>query len=270
MTGVVERWSERVTRVLAPNPSPLTLEGTNTYVVCEPDAGEAVVVDPGPSDAGHARRVLQACRGRPVELVLLTHTHVDHAEGALALAEQADAPLAALAPGWSTPGAPALVAHRPLAAGHLGLVPVPTPGHAPDHCCFLLGSEQAMLTGDHVLGRGSTVVDWPEGDMSDYLRSLSVLLDYDLERLYPGHGPLVPDAAAKVDEYIAHRRARERQVLAALAAGDRTPAQVVARVYAEVDPVLHPAAERSVRAHLVKLVREGRVRTDGERFVRSS
>ncbi|HEV8649668.1 MAG TPA: MBL fold metallo-hydrolase [Actinomycetes bacterium] len=269
MTGAVERWSERVTRILAPNPSPMTLEGTNTYVVSEPDAGEVVVIDPGPPDAHHAQRVLRACEGRLVELVLLTHTHVDHAEGARAFAERAGAPLAALAPAWSTPRAPALVAGRPLAAGSLGLVPVPTPGHAPDHCCYLLGTEQAMFTGDHVLGRGSTVVDWPEGDMSDYLRSLSILLDYDLERLYPGHGPLVPDAASKIDEYIAHRRARERQVLAALAAGDRTPAEIVARVYAEVEPVLHPAAERSVRAHLAKLVREGRALADGDRFARA-
>jgi len=269
VTGAVERWSERVTRVLAPNPSPMTLEGTNTYVVSERDAAEAVVIDPGPPDADHALRVVRACEGRRVELVLVTHTHLDHAEGARAFAERAGAPLAALAQGRSTPGAPILVPGRRLAAGSLDLIPVPTPGHAPDHCCFLLGAEQAMFTGDHVLGRGSTMVDWPEGDMSDYLRSLSVLLDYDLERLYPGHGPLVPDAAGKIDEYIAHRRARERQVMAALAAGDRTPAEVVARVYAEVDPVLHPAAERSVRAHLAKLVREGRALADGEAFTRA-
>jgi len=270
VSGAVEQWSERVTRVLAPNPSPMTLEGTNTYVVGEPGAGEVVVIDPGPPDADHALRVVRACEGRQVGLVLLTHTHVDHAAGARGFAERVGAPLAALASGWSTPGAPALVAGRPLAAGGLDLVPVPTPGHAPDHCCFLLAGERAMLTGDHVLGRGPTVIDWPEGDMSEYLRSLSVLLDYDLERLYPGHGPLVPDAAGKIDEYIAHRRARERQVLAALAAGDRTPAEIVARVYADVDPVLHPAAERSVRAHLVKLVREGRAEADGDRYARST
>jgi glyoxylase-like metal-dependent hydrolase (beta-lactamase superfamily II) len=265
--GVVARWSERVVRVLAPNPSPMTLEGTNTYVLGEPGASGAVVVDPGPPDEGHKQRVAGACQGRRVEAVLLTHTHVDHAEGAQAFAERVGAPLAALAPGWSTPGAPALLGGEVLEAGGLGLVPVPTPGHAPDHCCFLLASERAMLTGDHVLGRGTTMVDWPEGDMGDYLRSLSVLSDYDLERLYPGHGPLVLDATAKVEEYLAHRRARERQVLGALRAGDRTPAEVVARVYAEVDPVLHPAAERSVRAHLAKLVHEGRVRAEaGDAF----
>jgi len=130
-----------------------------------------------------------------------------------------------------------------------------------------LAAERAVFTGDHVLGRGSTVVEWPGGDMADYLASLELLLDRRPERLYPGHGPPVFDAVARVEGYLAHRRDREAQVLAALATGDCTPAEVVARVYAEVDPALHPAAELSVRAHLVKLVREGRVATgDGERF----
>jgi len=266
MTEMVERWSDRVVRVLAPNPSPMTLEGTNTYVVGEPGAGAVVVIDPGPADSGHEQRVLEACGGRRVELVLLTHAHHDHAEGAPGLARRTGAPLAALHPAWRGPDAPALVPGRRLVRGGVALVPVPTPGHAADHCCFLLAADRAMFTGDHVLGRGSTVVEWPSGDMGDYLRSLSVLLDYDLERLYPGHGPLVDDAEAKVDEYLDHRRQRERQVLDALAAGDRTPAAVVARVYADVDPALHPAAELSVRAHLVKLVREERVKVVGDDY----
>ena len=263
-----ERWSSRVTRVLAPNPSPLTLEGTNTFVVAEPGAGTVVVIDPGPADDGHARAVLGACDGRRVELVLLTHTHVDHAEGAHAFAERAGAPLAALAPGWASPGAPGLAAGDPLAAAGLELRPLPTPGHAPDHCCVQLAADRAVFTGDHVLGRGTTVVEWPGGDMADYLASLELLLDLRPERLYPGHGPLVPDAVARVEGYLAHRRDREAQVLAALAAGDRTPGEVVARVYAAVDPALHPAAELSVRAHLAKLVAEGRVTAggDGQRF----
>jgi glyoxylase-like metal-dependent hydrolase (beta-lactamase superfamily II) len=112
------------------------------------------------------------------------------------------------------------------------------------------------------------VVEWPGGDMAAYLRSLELLLDHDPARLYPGHGPVVDDPRARVQGYLAHRREREAQVLAALEAGDRTPAEVVARVYADVDPVLHPAAELSVRAHLAKLVAEGRVRAEdgGERF----
>jgi glyoxylase-like metal-dependent hydrolase (beta-lactamase superfamily II) len=266
VTEVVERWSDRVVRVLAPNPSPMTLEGTNTYVVGEPGADAVMVIDPGPADSGHEQRVLAACAGRRVEMVLLTHAHHDHAEGAPGLARRAAAPLVALDPAWLGPGAPPIVPGRRLLGGGLALLPVPTPGHAADHCCFLLAAERAMFTGDHILGRGSTVVEWPSGDMGDYLRSLSVLLDYDLERLYPGHGPLVDDAGAKIDEYIDHRHLRERQVLDALAAGDRTPAEVVARVYAEVDPALHPAAELSVRAHLVKLVREDRVKVVGDDY----
>jgi glyoxylase-like metal-dependent hydrolase (beta-lactamase superfamily II) len=263
-----ELWSPRVTRVLAPNPSPLTLEGTNTFVVAEPGADRVVVIDPGPADEGHARAVAQAAGGREVELVLLTHTHVDHAEGARAFADRVGAPLAALAAGWSTAGAPGLAAGGPLVAAGLELWPLPTPGHAADHCCFELAADRAVFTGDHVLGRGTTVVEWPGGDMADYIASLELLRDRRPERLYPGHGPLVPDAVARVEAYLAHRRDREAQVLAALAAGDRTPAEVVARVYAEVDPALHPAAELSVRAHLAKLVAEGRVATDdGGRFL---
>jgi glyoxylase-like metal-dependent hydrolase (beta-lactamase superfamily II) len=265
---VTETWSPRVTRVLAPNPSPLTLEGTNTFVVGEPGAATAVVIDPGPDDEGHATAVVGAGGGRGVELVLLTHTHIDHAEGARAFAGRVGAPLAALAPGWASPDAPDLATGDPVAAAGLELRPLPTPGHAADHCCFELAADRAVFTGDHVLGRGTTVVEWPGGDMRAYLASLELLADLRPERLYPGHGPLVPDAVARVEGYLAHRLDREAQVLAALAAGDRTPAEVVARVYTAVDPALHPAAELSVRAHLAKLVREGRVATDGagERF----
>ncbi|HEY6706620.1 MAG TPA: MBL fold metallo-hydrolase [Actinomycetota bacterium] len=265
---MTEAWSPRVTRVLAPNPSPLTLEGTNTFVVAEPDASTAVVIDPGPADEGHALAVVGACAGRRVEVVLLTHTHADHAEGARAFADRVGAPLAALAPGWASPDAPELAAGDPVAAAGLELRPLPTPGHAADHCCFELAAERATFTGDHVLGRGTTVVEWPGGDMADYLASLKLLLDLRPERLYPGHGPLVGDAVARVEGYLAHRLDREAQVLAALAAGDRTPAEIVARVYAAVDPALHPAAELSVRAHLAKLVREGGIEAggDGERF----
>jgi glyoxylase-like metal-dependent hydrolase (beta-lactamase superfamily II) len=265
---VTEPWSPRVTRVLAPNPSPLTLEGTNTFVVAGPGSSTAVVIDPGPADDGHAQAVVRACGDRQVELVLLTHTHLDHAEGARALAARVGAPLAALAPGWSSPDAPDLAAGHPVAAAGLELRPLPTPGHAADHCCFELAAERAVFTGDHVLGRGTTVVEWPGGDMGAYLASLRLLLDLGPERLYPGHGPPVTDAVDRVEGYIAHRLDREAQVLAALADGDRTPAEIVARVYAAVDPTLHPAAELSVRAHLAKLAGEGRVAADrdGERF----
>ena len=259
-----DRWSELVTRVLAPNPSPMTLEGTNTYVVATPESGTAVVIDPGPPDPEHLDRVIGATRGRGVELVLLTHTHPDHAEGAAALAARVGAPLGALDPEWATAGAPGLAAGVGLRVGGVELEPLPTPGHAADHCCFWLGAERAMFTGDHILGRGTTVVEWPGGDMVSYLASLEAVRIFEPRRLYPGHGPLVEDPAATIREYIDHRMEREAQVLAALEAGDRTPAAMVRRIYADVDPALHRFAEMSVRAHLVKLIREGRaVERDG-------
>jgi glyoxylase-like metal-dependent hydrolase (beta-lactamase superfamily II) len=264
--GVVERWSELVTRVLAPNPSPMTLEGTNSYVVATTGSPTALVIDPGPPDFEHVERVIRATAGRMVELVLLTHTHADHAEGAVAFAERAGAPLAAIDPDWATPGAPALDRGAVLDAGGLALEAVPTPGHAADHCCFWLEAERAMFTGDHILGRGTTVVEWPGGDMSDYLASLEAVRRFEPSRLYPGHGPLVTDAATTIRGYVDHRMEREAQVLAGLRAGDRTPSQLVRRIYADVDPALHPFAELSVRAHLVKLVREGTVHQEGGRF----
>jgi glyoxylase-like metal-dependent hydrolase (beta-lactamase superfamily II) len=236
----------------------MTLEGTNTYVVAAPESGTVVVIDPGPLDPGHLDRVVRATLGRRVELVLLTHSHLDHAEGAAAFAARAGAPLAALDPNWATDGAPSLVAGQRLHAGGVRLEPVPTPGHAADHCCFWLGAERAMFTGDHILGRGTTVVEWPSGDMASYLGSLQAVLAFDPDRLYPGHGPLVDDPATTIREYIDHRLLRETQVLAALEAGERTPAGMVRRIYADVDPALHRFAELSVRAHLAKLVREGR------------
>ena len=267
MNSSAERWSERVTRVLAPNPSPMTLEGTNTYVVAAADARTAVVIDPGPPDPDHVVHVIRATGGRGVELVLLTHTHVDHAEGAVEFAERAGAPLAAIDREWATPGAPALVAGEELVAAGVRLEPLPTPGHSADHCCFWLGAERAMFTGDHVLGRGTTVVEWPAGDMSQYLASLEAVRRFEPDRLYPGHGPAVDDPATRLREYVDHRLERERQVQAALEAGDRTPAEMVSRIYADVDPALHPAAELSVRAHLAKLVRQGRVAEQEGRFM---
>jgi glyoxylase-like metal-dependent hydrolase (beta-lactamase superfamily II) len=244
----------------------MTLEGTNTYVVGEPGSDTVAVIDPGPPEEEHVERVLRAALGRRVELVLLTHTHVDHAEGAAAFAAKAGAPLAAIERGWATAGAPSLAAGVALRAGGVVLEPLPTPGHAADHCCFWLGAERAMFTGDHILGRGTTVVEWPGGDMAAYLDSLEAVRRFEPARLYPGHGPMVGDPATVIRDYVDHRMQREAQVLAALEAGDRTPAQMVSRIYADVDPALHRFAELSVRAHLAKLVREGRALEQDGRF----
>lgn len=248
------------TVVLAPNPSPMTLDGTNTYVLSAPGSGEVIIVDPGPDVTEHRDAVdaAVAARDAAVKAVLFTHHHVDHAEAA-GWASEWGARAFSFTPHLITPPTTALADGSTVERGGVTIEAVHTPGHASDHLCLRIAETGAVLSGDHVLGRGTTVVAWPDGDMAAYMASLHRLSRLDASVLYPGHGPALHDPAATVREYIAHRGEREQQVLAALGAGDTTPAAIVARVYADVDAALHPAAERSVRAHLDKLVVEDRV-----------
>ncbi|MBA2318536.1 MAG: MBL fold metallo-hydrolase [Euzebyales bacterium] len=245
--------------LLAPNPSPMTLDGTNTYLLGVPGSGGVVVVDPGPDLLDHRRAVDEAVGARDanVAAVVVTHHHADHAEAA-GWAAQWGAQLHAFSPHLVDAEAAPLRDGEVISAAGVHLEALHTPGHASDHLCLRVAETGAVLTGDHVLGRGTTVVAHPDGDMAAYVSSLERLLAVDAPVLYPGHGSVVDRPREVVSGYLAHRRERERQVLDALAAGDATPAEVVARVYADVDPVLHPAAERSVRAHLDQLVDEER------------
>lgn len=254
----------RVRRVLAPNPGPFTLEGTNTWVV---GYAPSLVIDPGPDDPGHL--VAVAYEAEPVEAILLTHHHPDHAPGARRLAEATGAPVYAYRP---AEGERQLRHGDVVETGRVAIRAVHTPGHTPDHLAFLVEAEGLLFTGDAVLGRGTSIVDPPEGDMAAYLRSLEEMRRLSPRLLYPGHGPLVFDAVAKLDEYLEHRRERERQVLEALAEGKATPREMVPGIYGgEVPEELYPLAERSVLAHLLKLEREGRAARRGpageERFV---
>jgi glyoxylase-like metal-dependent hydrolase (beta-lactamase superfamily II) len=253
----------RVIRVLAPNPGPFTLEGTNTWIVGE---DPSVVIDPGPDDAGHILAVLEEAGS--VGTVLLTHRHPDHAPGAARLAEAARATVLAFD---AREGARRLIDGETVPVGDLQLRVIHTAGHTPDHVCFLLEPEGLLFTGDTVLGRGTSVVNPPEGDMAAYINSLQHLRRLGARSIYPGHGPVVFDATAKLDEYLAHRALRERQILAALAAGARTALEIVPEAYQDdVPPEMHPAAARSVLAHLLKLERERRLTRVGpprdERF----
>lgn len=235
--------------VLARNPSPMTLEGTNTWVLRSPDAATCVVVDPGDDDEQHLRAVAEH---GPVALVLLTHRHADHAGGARRFAELTGAPVRALDPSLVL-GAEALGDGDVVAAAGVELRVIATPGHTADSLSFLLPADRAVLTGDTVLGTGTTVIAHPDGALEPYLESLRRLADLAPDTtVLTGHGPERPDVAAAAAAYLAHREQRLDQVRAVLAelGGGATARQVVEKVYADVHRSLWPAAELSVRAQL--------------------
>jgi glyoxylase-like metal-dependent hydrolase (beta-lactamase superfamily II) len=256
-----------VTRVLAPNPSAMTLDGTNTYLVGAPGSGGAVLVDPGPDDPAHLAAVEEALAARDARCVavLVTHHHGDHAEAARPWAARLGARVAAADAAVAGPGGRVLEAGEQLRLAGTVLGVVPTPGHTADHLAFRLESG-AVLVGDHVLGRGTSVVTHPEGDVVAYLESLRRVHDLGPSALYCGHGPeLTEDPGAVLGYYLAHRAYRESQLLAALVRGAGTVDALVADVYADVPRTLWPAAAQSTRATLVKLAADGHVELDGER-----
>jgi glyoxylase-like metal-dependent hydrolase (beta-lactamase superfamily II) len=252
--------------VLAPNPSPMTLDGTNTWVIAEPGSAQAVVVDPGPDDESHLRRVHDqvTAAGQRVARILLTHSHPDHAEGAATFAEMTGAPVLAADPAYRL-GDEGLAPGDTISASGCEIHVVPTPGHTTDSVCLHLPADHALLTGDTVLGRGTTVIA-SDGNLADYLASLDrlrALTDQaELSTLLPGHGPLLTSPATTLDYYISHRQERLAEITAALDAGDRTTPQIVARVYADVDRNLWPFAAWSVRAQLEYLKNQGSLPPD--------
>lgn len=256
------RATGRAINVLAPNPSAMTLDGTNTWIVAEPDSELAVVVDPGPLDQDHLRNVVATAEqaGMRIALTLLTHGHPDHAGGAARFAELTGTKVRALDPALRL-GDEGLAAGDVIRTGGLELRVVPTPGHTADSLCFHLPADQAVLTGDTVLGRGTTVVAHPDGRLGDYLDSLrrlrSLTVDDGVHTVLPGHGPVLEDAQGAVEYYLAHRASRLAQVETAVENGHRSAADVVAHVYVDVDRSLWPAAELSVRAQLEYLQEHG-------------
>lgn len=249
--------------VRANNPSLMTLEGTNTWVLIEPGEREAIVVDPGPDDASHRDAIIEAVEANgadQVGLIVLTHGHADHAEGAAALAERAGAPVRAMAVAHCSKGQQPLSDGEQLGVGGLRLDVVATSGHTADSVCFVIDADDALLTGDTVLGRGSTVVARPDGGIADYLASLRRLRAMTDERqllaVLPGHGPVVPDPAGKLDDYLQHRHERLDQVRAA-ALNASTVDEVLRAVYGDVAPELQFAARWSLLAQLDYLRDEG-------------
>lgn len=254
-------WSPRAWCQLCPNPSPMTLEGTNSWLLREPGSEQVVVVDPGALVEEHLQAVLDRVRsgGHRVVLTLLTHRHWDHAESAGRFAELTGAPVRAAGRGHDD-----LVAGEMVRAGGLEVVVVPTPGHTADSVSFLLPAENVLLTGDTVLGRGTTVVAHPDGELAAYLESLERISRMtgsgEVTSIAPGHGPGVPDAAGTVRYYLEHRRERLEQVRACVARHPQLSRSaladaVVAEVYADVPREVWPAARLSVLAQLDYLAR---------------
>jgi glyoxylase-like metal-dependent hydrolase (beta-lactamase superfamily II) len=263
-----------VRRLTARNPGVYTFTGTNTYLIGTLDLA---VIDPGPRDDEHLQAVLKAAGEAPVSAIIITHGHADHSAGAAALRAATSAPVFAGLPKPSTgsAGQDPESAHSPvvpdralsdalqISGAGWRLTAIATPGHASDHHVLALAGTDILFSGDHVMGWSTSIVAPPDGSMRDYMASLDKLQHRNERRYLPGHGGAIANAPAYVAGLVAHRRERERGIIARLQAGDTKIAAVVGNIYRDTDPRLHAAAALSVLAHLEALVAEGRVVTDG-------
>ncbi|MDD3799146.1 MAG: MBL fold metallo-hydrolase [Novosphingobium sp.] len=275
-TGKVEELEPFVRRVLAPNPSPFTYTGTQTYLIGTPDA--LAVIDPGPNDPAHLDALTAAIGDARVTAICCTHTHRDHSPAAVPLRELTGAEVTGCAPlmldtagpradaPFDATYAPDRVLGHGETVGGDGwtLRAVATPGHTSNHLCFALEESGALFTGDHVMGWSTSVVSPPDGDMADYMRSLQLLHDREDRIYYPAHGPAVEKPRQLVRGMIGHRRQRERQILRQLEKGPQAIPVMVPEMYKGTDPALHPAAGMSVLAHLIDLEQRGEVVRQGE------
>jgi glyoxylase-like metal-dependent hydrolase (beta-lactamase superfamily II) len=274
--GKVDQVSPLIRRVICDNPGPFTFKGTGTYIIGK---GEGVaVIDPGPDQPEHLRAILGAVAGETVTHILITHHHTDHSPLARPLAEATGATIYGCA--VKTPvvedtvrteaGSDSFTPDISVCGGATLAGPgwtfeaIPTPGHTSNHICYALAEENACFTGDHIMGWSTTVVTPPDGNMGAYLASLDVIQQRNFKTLWPTHGPPITEPGPFIDAYRAHRMGRERQILAQLAAGETRIVSMVPKMYAGVDARLYPAAGRSVLAHLIELVKDGRVVTAGE------
>ena len=246
----------KIRSITAPNPGAFTLDGTRTYLL-----GDTAVLDPGPDVASHIDAIREAMP--KLKLILVTHRHADHVPAAMPLREATGARILA----------PLEQADRRLVGAEMldiegtKVEVIATPGHTAEHVCFLT-EEGDLFTGDTILGAGTTAIFPPDGNMADYIASLRLLRSKNPKRIHPAHGPTREDALALIDEYIAHRLEREQQVLAALGSGATTIPKLRERIYPDLDPRLHRAAEIQMSAHLIKLAGEGLVEQSGESYTR--
>ena len=266
-------------RVLTDNPGPFTFKGTGVYIV---GGGHVAVIDPGPNDPAHVEALKRALNGKTVTHILVTHTHNDHSPAAQSLKEWSGAKTYAFGPHGSGKSDDGVTMEE---GGDTAFMPdvrvkdgdviegngftfecVYTPGHTSNHMCFALKEEAALFTGDHIMGWSTTVVTPPDGDMAQYMASVRKLIARDDKILYPTHGAPITDPKPFLAAYLEHRLDRERQILDCIRDGVVTIPGMVARMYVDVDKRLHPAASRSVLAHLIQLEQEGRVVNDNGRY----
>lgn len=274
--GTVMEVTPLIRRVVANNPSPFTFKGTGTCIV---GRGNVAIVDPGPDLPDHIDAVLRAVRGETVTHILVTHTHLDHVPATPALATATGAKVYAYGPHPRPPagehaeeaGDLAFAPDVKLADGDVvegkgwNIEAIHTPGHISNHLCFAVKEDKALLSGDHVMGWSTAVISPPDGNMADYFASLRKLLPRDETLYIPTHGAEIRDPKPFVQAYIDHRLAREAQILARLKEGPQTIPQMVARNYADTPVHLHKAAGRSMLAHLVQMVKDGRVGSEDGR-----
>lgn len=255
VAGVPQAISPMVRRIVAPNPGMMTGPGTNTYLV---GIDEVAVIDPGPDDDRHLEAIL-GCGGDRIRWILCTHTHQDHWPLVPRLAERTGARVLAFASeedGLEVDEE--MVDGDAVEASEFRLVALHTPGHASNHLCYLLDAERMLFSGDHVMNGSTVVIGPPDGDMATYLEQLRRLQPLRLRTIAPGHGHVIEDPAAKLEEYLSHRATREAQVLDALrAAGTATVEELEATCYPDIAEQLHPVAQKTVWAHLRKLADDG-------------
>jgi len=277
--GEAEQLSERITRVLCENPSPFTYTGTGTYLVG--NAAGLAVIDPGPMMPEHGEAILRAAADRQISHILVTHTHLDHSPLSVWLKERTGAPIYAFGVhgagrrGGLDGEEVEAGADRNFAPDHSladtdringdgwTLQAVHTPGHTANHLCFHLEEEDTLFCGDHIMGWSTTVISPPDGDMRDYIASLRRIIDMKPAKLLPTHGPSVDNPEPFIRAIITHRKMREGQIIKQLESGADTIDAMVERMYKDVHKALHPAAARSVLAHMIAMVDEGRVKCDG-------
>ena len=275
-TGLADQVEPLVTRVLAPNPSPYTYTGTQTYVVGEPDGPDCAVIDPGPDEADHIDAIAAAIGDRCVTAIMCTHTHRDHSPAAAPLAKKTGAPVVGCAPlvlksdlpradeAFDTTYEPDRILQDGEQMRGTGwtLTAIATPGHTSNHLCFALEESGALFTGDHVMGWSTSVVIPPDGDMGDYMASLERLQQREDRVYYSAHGKPIEKPRQLVRGMMGHRRQRENQILRLLGEEPRTIPDFIPVMYKGLDERLHKAAQMSVMAHLLDLEKRGLVACD--------